>query len=51
MRLVKSVSEYFGEDLLVQSSRGILIFRSKASTVVRLVDEEDDDLDTATAKI
>lgn len=54
MRLVKGVSEYFGEDLLVLSYTGIasiLIFRSKASTVVRLVDEEEDDLDTATAKI
>ena len=53
MRLVKSVYKYFGEDLLVLSSAGItsiLIFCSKASTVLRFVHEEDD-LDIATAKV
>lgn len=52
--LVKSVSECFGEDLLVLCSPGIasiLIFRSKASSVFKLASDEEDDLDIALHEI
>ena len=48
VRLIKYVSEYFGDDLVVLSSPGIasiILFCSTASIVLKLVDEEDDDLD------
>ena len=48
VRLIKYVSEYIGDDLVVLSSPGIasiILFCSTASTVLKQVDEEDDDLD------
>ena len=51
--LVKSVSAYFGEDLLVLSSPGIasiLIFHSQASSVLKVATDEEDDLDIALNK-
>ena len=52
--LLKSVSAYFGEDLLVLSSPGIasiLIFRSQASSVLKVATDEEDDLDIALSKV
>lgn len=52
--LVKSVSAHFEEDLLVLSSPGIaciLVFRSKASSVLKLASDKEDDLDIALNKV
>ena len=52
--LIKKLSVIFEDDLLVLSSPGIasiIIFRSKASDVLRLVDDEEDDLDAAVTKV
>ncbi len=52
--LVKELSTYFGEDFLVLSSVGvasIILFRSKASKTLRLVNEAEDDLDASIAKV
>ena len=54
VRLIKYVSEYFGDDLLLLSYpriASILILRSTTFTILKLVDEEDDDLDVALTKI
>lgn len=52
--LVKKLAEYVGSDLLVLSSVGIaniIVFRSKAATALKVIEEDEDDLDAAIAKV
>ena len=49
--LLNKLSEHFGPARLVLSGTGIVTFRSKASKVLKLVSNEDDDHDTAILKV
>ncbi len=52
--LMSYISDHFGPKLLILSAPGIAniaVFRSKASDVLRLVNDEEDDLDAAISKI
>ncbi len=54
-KLIQQVSDYFGSDLLVLSSPGIssiIMFQAKASTVLKVcTDHEDDDINFELNKI
>ena len=49
--LLNKLSEHFGPALLVLSGTGIVTFRSKASEVLKLISNEEDDPDTAISKV
>ena len=49
--LLTKLSEHFGPALLVLSGTGIVTFRSKASKVLKLASNEEDDHDTAISKV
>ena len=49
--LLNKLTEHFGPALLVLSGTGIVTFRSKASKVLKLVSNEEDDHDTAISKV
>ena len=54
MRIINYLSEYFGDGLLLISSPGIasiINFHNKASTVLKLINDEDDDLDVSLTKV
>ena len=49
-KLISKLSEHFGNDLLVLSGKGIsslLIFRSKTGSALRLIDDDEDDIQAA----
>ena len=53
-QLVHSLQERFGEDFLMLSGDGIaslLLFKSKASAHLKIVENEDDDVDSALVKV
>ncbi len=53
-QLIKKLSDHFGAHLLVLSSPGIaniIVFRNKASDILRVVDDDDDDLDVAITNV
>ena len=53
-QLLKNLSEHFGSDLLLMSGNGvatIVVFRSKASNVLKLVSTTDDDIDGSLADV
>ena len=48
--LISNIQEYFGEDIVLLSGNGVaslLVFRTQASSSIRLVDDESDDIDMA----
>ena len=49
--LLNKLSEHFGPALLVLPDTGIVTFRSKASKVLKLASNEEDDHDTAISKV
>ena len=52
--LMSKLKKCFGEDLLILSGNGVanlIVFRSKASNSLRLVDDEDDDIQATVEKL
>ena len=52
--VVKSILDYFGENVLIMSSPGfanVILFRVEAKTIMKLVDDNDDDIDSAVEKV
>ena len=52
--LIVKFNTYFGKDLLILSGNGvasILVFRSKASSVLQVVDDDEDDLNESITKV